>query len=224
MRGPGRVVPPCQPERASDARAACRGLGMRAVSGYDRGMNRRLFLSTAAVAIVGAGVATYFIGRKDAAPGATPGAAADTGAAASADASAGSLLAMSLPDVAGQTQALAQWRGKPMVINFWATWCAPCVREMPELEALSKKYPGVQLVGIGVDNVDNIRKFQEKVAVSYPLLVMGMSAIDTLRQLGNPSGGLPFTLVLKADGSISEKILGEIDPARLDASMASLVA
>ncbi|MFJ1299724.1 TlpA family protein disulfide reductase [Pseudomonadota bacterium AL_CKDN230030165-1A_HGKHYDSX7] len=185
-------------------------------------MNRRLFLSTAAVAIVGAGAATYFLGRRDAAPGTPP--AEGAGAAAGTEASASDLLALSLPDVAGQPQALAQWRGKPMVINFWATWCAPCVREMPELEALSKKYPGVQLVGIGVDNVDNIRKFQDKVAVSYPLLVMGMSAIDTLRQLGNPSGGLPFTLVLKADGSISEKILGEIDPAKLDASMARLVA
>lgn len=189
-------------------------------------MNRRLFLSTAAVAIVGAGVATYFIGRKADTPssGAGASAGAQSGQAAGAQPSAANLLAMSLPDVAGQTQALSQWRGKPMVINFWATWCAPCVREMPELEALSKKYPGVQLVGIGVDSVDNIRKFQEKVVVSYPLLVMGMSAIDTLRQLGNPSGGLPFTLVLNADGSISEKILGEIDPAKLDASIARVVA
>ncbi|MDQ8035417.1 MAG: TlpA disulfide reductase family protein [Bordetella sp.] len=184
-------------------------------------MNRRLFLSTAAIAIVGAGAATLYAGRKSAPADAAPGAAASGAAAASGTPD---LYALSLPDVGGQTQALAQWRGKPMVVNFWATWCAPCVREMPELDALGKKYAGVQFVGIGVDSADNIRKFQEKVSVSYPLLVMGMGAIDTLRQLGNPAGGLPFTLVFKADGSISEKILGEIDPAKLDASLAQLVA
>lgn len=131
---------------------------------------------------------------------------------------------MSLPDLQGKPQALSQWRGQPMVINFWATWCAPCVKEMPELDDMHKKAGKVRFVGIGVDTAENMRKFVEKVPVSYPLLVMGAGAIDVLRGLGNPAGGLPFTLVLNADGIINQKILGQIDPITLEKTVLALAA
>ncbi len=170
-------------------------------------MNRRLFFTAgAAVIVVAAGGLLYSRSRPAASPDPLQ-----------------QLLASSLPDLHGQPQALTQWRGRPMVINFWATWCAPCVKEMPELEALSKKAAKVQFVGIGVDTADNMRKFVEKLPVSYPLLVMGSAAIDTLRKLDNPSGGLPFTLVLNADGSIRQKILGQIDPNTLEKTVLDLV-
>ncbi|MBV7498343.1 MULTISPECIES: TlpA disulfide reductase family protein [unclassified Achromobacter] len=177
-------------------------------------MNRRLLLSAAvAVAATVAGGYTL-MGRKpknDAAP-------ADAG-----DPVAG-LMQMQLPDLNGASHSLAGWKGQPIVVNFWATWCAPCVKEMPALDALQKKYPQVRFVGIGVDSAANMQKFVEKVQVSYPLWVIGAGAIDTLRKLGNPSGGLPFTIVFNADGSINRKILGEVQPDDLDRTLSGLKA
>lgn len=177
-------------------------------------MNRRLLLSAAvAVAATVAGGYTL-MGRKPK----NDAALADAG-----DPVAG-LMQMQLPDLNGASHSLAGWKGRPIVVNFWATWCAPCVKEMPALDALQKKYPQVRFVGIGVDSAANMQKFVEKVQVSYPLWVIGAGAIDTLRKLGNPSGGLPFTIVFNADGSINRKILGEVQPDDLDRTLSGLKA
>lgn len=177
-------------------------------------MNRRLLLSAGvAVAATVAGGLTL-LGRKSQ----NPAAPADVG-----DPVAG-LMQLQMPDLNGATQSLSGWKGQPIVVNFWATWCAPCVREMPELDALQKKYPLVRFVGIGVDSAANMQKFVEKVQVSYPLWVIGAGAIDTLRKLGNPSGGLPFTIVFNADGGINRKILGEIQPDDLNQTLSGLKA
>ncbi|MGE8688251.1 MAG: TlpA family protein disulfide reductase [Achromobacter sp.] len=177
-------------------------------------MNRRLLLS-AGVAIAATVAGGYtLMGRKS--PG--PQAPADAGDPVAA------LMQQQLPDLNGASHSLSGWKGRPIVVNFWATWCAPCVREMPELDALQKKYPDIRFVGIGVDSAANMQKFVEKVQVSYPLWVIGAGAIDTLRKLGNPSGGLPFTIVFNADGSINRKILGEIQPDDLDRTLSGLKA
>ena len=78
-----------------------------------------------------------------------------------------SLFAQSLPDVAGKQQPLAQWRGKPMLVNFWASWCTPCVQEMPELSALQQELGpnSLRIVGIGIDSSANIREFAQKLSV-----------------------------------------------------------
>lgn len=178
-------------------------------------MNRRLLLSAAvAVAATVAGGFTL-LGRNKPQPAPAAPAAEDPVAA---------LMQLQLPDLNGATQSLAAWKGQPIVVNFWATWCAPCVKEMPELDALQKKYPQIKFVGIGVDSAANMQKFVEKVQVSYPLWVIGAGAIDTLRKLGNPSGGLPFTIVFNADGSINRKILGEIQPDDLSQTLSGLKA
>ena len=98
-----------------------------------------------------------------------------------------------------------------MLVNFWRPG-ALLRRKMPELDALQKKYPKVRFVGIGVDSAANMQKFVEKVQVSYPLWVLGAGGIDVLRKLGNPSGGLPFTVVFNADGGINRKILVKFSP------------
>ncbi|OZI20573.1 hypothetical protein CAL26_24085 [Bordetella genomosp. 9] len=136
-------------------------------------------------------------------------------ASAAGNASAG-LLAQTYPDLQGQPQPLAQWKGKPIVVNFWATWCPPCVKEMPELDELHKRHPQVTFLGLAVDTAANVVKFASKVPVSYPLLVTGPGSIDLMRKLGNGPGGLPFTLVLGADGGIRKQILGPVDMAELD--------
>jgi thiol-disulfide isomerase/thioredoxin len=183
-------------------------------SGYDRAMNRRLLLSAGvAVAATVAGGLTLMSRKSQNA--AAPAAESDPIPA---------LMQLQMPDLNGATHSLADFKGQPMVVNFWATWCAPCVKEMPELDALQKKYPHIRFVGIGVDTAANMQKFVEKVQVSYPLWVIGAGAIDTLRKLGNPSGGLPFTLVFNADGGINRKILGEIQPDDLNQTLSSLKA
>jgi len=174
-------------------------------------MNRRLFIySGVAVAAIAAGGYMYHARTS-----------VNEGALSSADPGV-ILRALTLPDLEGTPQSMAQWDGRPLVVNFWATWCAPCVKEMPELQMLQEKYPTIQFVGIGVDKVENMRQFLQKVPVSYPLLVLGGNAVDMLRQLGNPTGGLPFTLLFNADGTLSRKILGQIQVDDLDRSLKGL--
>ncbi|MBI3229133.1 MAG: TlpA family protein disulfide reductase [Burkholderiales bacterium] len=111
------------------------------------------------------------------------------------------LFAMSLPDSDSKVQALSQWRGKPIVLNFWASWCAPCVKEMPALSKLQTDFAprGVQVLGVGIDSPEAIAKFKQEHQISYPLLVAGIDGSELSRQLGNKAGGLPFTVLIGAD-------------------------
>jgi thiol-disulfide isomerase/thioredoxin len=180
---------------------------------YDRGMNRRQLLRTGAglLAALAAGAAG------ESAWAAVPTVQPTTAAALKA------LRTRPMADLQGATRRLADWQGRPMLLNFWASWCAPCVREMPELDSLQKQFPQVQFIGIGIDTAVKIRKFLLKVPVSYPLLVLGTSGIDTLRDLGDTAAGLPFTLILTADGSVKRSILGKIRPDDVRNTLASLV-
>lgn len=126
-----------------------------------------------------------------------------------------------LPDLDGAPQSVAQWKGRRMVVNFWATWCAPCVKEMPDLQAMAEKHPDKQIIGIGIDSTANIRAFLQKVPVTYPLLVAETGGVAILRQLGNSMGGLPFTLILDEDGRILHHVLGQIDPADIERRLAA---
>lgn len=123
---------------------------------------------------------------------------------------------LSLPDVSGQTIAFDEFRGRTVVFNFWATWCAPCIDEMPELSAMQTDMGerGVQVLGIGIDSDVNIRRFAEKYPMSYPLLVATGDALEWMRALGNTQGGLPFTVVVDPAGTIRTRILGRFsEPA-----------
>ena len=129
-----------------------------------------------------------------------------------------------LPDLTGSPIALKQLLGRPVVANFWATWCAPCVEEMPHLDALSKSLPDIQFVGIGIDTASNISQFITKIPVSYPLYVAGHAGIALVRELGNAAGGLPFTVLLDAEGRIFDTILGQVSPEDLKVKIGRLVA
>lgn len=142
-------------------------------------------------------------------------------AAPSADAAA-AFLADAFPDLQGVSTPLSRYAGRPLVVNFWATWCAPCVKEMPDLDALSRKYPGMTFLGIAIDTLPNVERFLQKVPVSYPLLVAGHGGIQKMKALGNSRGGLPYTVIFDASSRVFREILGQIDPADLDASLASL--
>lgn len=135
------------------------------------------------------------------------------------------LFQKSFPDAAGSQQAMSAFLGKPVVVNFWATWCPPCVHEMPDLQALSERHPHAAFVGLAVDTAVNVRAFAEnKVKVSYPLLVAGHEGIELMRPLGNSKGGLPFTVVFDAQGRVLERILGLVKPDSLDVLLSGLRA
>lgn len=116
----------------------------------------------------------------------------------------------------GKEQALTIYKGKPLVVNFWATWCPPCVEEMPDLDALSQKHENIQFVGMAIDTQRNVQRFLEKIPVSYDLYVPGHSGVKTMKDLGNTKAGLPYTLVIDAAGHIRHRLLGQINKQELD--------
>jgi thiol-disulfide isomerase/thioredoxin len=130
----------------------------------------------------------------------------------------------SFNDAGGKPQSLAQFQGKPLVINFWAPWCAPCVREMPELDAFAKevKAKQVNVVGIGIDSPSNIAQFAGKLKISYPIMVAGMGGTDLARDFGNEAGGLPFTVLIGADGQVKKTYLGSLKFDQLRADLEKL--
>jgi len=134
------------------------------------------------------------------------------------------LYAQSLNDLAGKPQSLGQWKGKPLLVNFWASWCAPCVQEMPELSELAAKEAGrrFNVIGIGIDSPANLNEFVKKTKVAYPLYVGGMSGTDLSRELGNTHGGLPFTVLIGPDGQVRKTYLGRLKFDELRADLAKL--
>lgn len=122
------------------------------------------------------------------------------------------LFAQTLPNPQGEIQALAKWKNKPLVVNFWATWCAPCVEEMPELSDLHVELApqGTEVLGIGIDSSENIARFAEKHRIRYPLFVAGAGATELARRFGNSVGGLPFTVLIDASGRVRKTYLGRL--------------
>lgn len=135
------------------------------------------------------------------------------------------ILALTLPDSGGSPQALEQWRGKVLVVNFWATWCPPCLREIPEFSAVSARYheSPVQFVGIGIDRPDNIRKFAEENKVAYPLLIAPLEALELTTPLGNTSRALPFTAIFDRRGELDFVKLGTLNEAELEGRIRALL-
>jgi len=136
------------------------------------------------------------------------------------------LYGQTLPDASGQPFPLASLRGKTVVLNFWATWCPPCVEEMPELSELHREISGRNgtVIGIGVDSPSNVREFADKHRFAYPLLVAGLTGTELARQFGNTSGALPFTVVIDAGGRIVERKLGRIRLATLRENLEPILA
>jgi len=108
--------------------------------------------------------------------------------------------------------AMATLRGQPLVINFWATWCPPCVKEMPELDLIAAQMPAAKVIGVAIDSKANVEAFLQKVPVSFPVYVAGHSGIEVTRGLGNNVMALPFTVLINARGELVSKVLGEVNP------------
>jgi thiol-disulfide isomerase/thioredoxin len=127
------------------------------------------------------------------------------------------LFALTFADADGRSQPLAQWRGLLLVVNFWATWCAPCVEEMPALDRARAIYRnrGVEVIGIGIDDAARIRAFRDRLGIGLPLLVAGMGGSELARSLGNASGVLPYTVLVAPSGAIWQRRIGQVQPDEL---------
>ncbi|MBN9367440.1 MAG: TlpA family protein disulfide reductase [Comamonadaceae bacterium] len=112
----------------------------------------------------------------------------------------------------GAPLAMAAFRGRPLVLNFWATWCPPCIEELPLLNRFygERKAQGWQVLGVAVDQPPAVRKFLEKLPLEYPVAIATSGGMQLGRALGNLQGGLPFTVVLGADGRIRHRKIGQV--------------
>ena len=128
------------------------------------------------------------------------------------------VFAARLADLTGGAPTLEQWRGRVLVVNFWATWCAPCREEIPVFVKLQERYGsrGLQFVGIAFDQPDKVAEFAREFRINYPLLLGGLETMELLRQAGNRAGVLPYTLVIDRSGNLVSREPGGLKETRLE--------
>ena len=120
----------------------------------------------------------------------------------------------SLSNLEGKSTPIGTWSGKSLVINFWATWCAPCRQEIPLLEGLATEWAGrgVQVIGIAVDHRDQVSAFARELNIGYPLLIGEQDALDVAAALGFDSPVFPFTVFTDRRGQVVALYVGELHP------------
>lgn len=128
------------------------------------------------------------------------------------DAAAQQVWALEFDTPEGSRLALNSLRGRPLLINFWATWCPPCVEELPLLNAfyLENQAKGWQIVGIAVDKLAPVQAFLARQPLAFPVAMAGMEGLALSKALGNLAGGLPFTVLLGADGRVLNRKIGKL--------------
>jgi thiol-disulfide isomerase/thioredoxin len=126
---------------------------------------------------------------------------------------------MQFPQPGGAPITMASLQGKSLVINFWATWCPPCLREMPALSRFQRQFANQnwQVLGLAVDSEQAVLAYLAKSPVSYPVALAGLEGVDLSRAWGNTSGGLPFTVVLDKMGQVLHTLSGEASDSQMAA-------
>ena len=142
-----------------------------------------------------------------------------------AQSGAAELLAAPFRDLSGAKRTLREWRGRVVVCNFWATWCAPCREEIPMLVAVRGVFAakGVEIVGIGIDQTEKVQEFAKTYNITYPVLIAEADAIELMRRLGNALGGLPYTVVLDRLGGVAHRRLGALTRAEVEKVLEGLL-
>lgn len=124
---------------------------------------------------------------------------------------------LALPDLSGTVVPLSRFDGKPVLLNFWASWCPPCVEEMPVLDDFARAHPDWAVVGIAVEPAEAARDYLVEHPVSYTVLVGNADTPDESLQFGNTRGVLPYTVLIGADGRIVKRHAGAFDRSALEA-------
>lgn len=133
---------------------------------------------------------------------------------------------VTLADREGKPRALSEWDGKPLVINFWATWCAPCRREIPMLNALARDTAaeGIEVIGIAIDFREEVLKFLDSTPIAYTVLIGEQDGMDAARAFGMASIGLPFTAFTDRQGRIATIHVGELHRPEADVILSAIRA
>ena len=123
-----------------------------------------------------------------------------------------------IADTNGQLRNIKDWDGKVILLNFWATWCPPCLNEIPGFIELQEQYgeQGFQVIGIAVDNEEAVHKYMNEVKINYPVMVAEFEAIELSSRYGNRIGALPYSVIINRKGEISDKITGELSKIKAE--------
>jgi thiol-disulfide isomerase/thioredoxin len=169
-----------------------------------------LLLLVAAIVALGAG---YWAAQLLHAPKAT-------------DDAASGFIDLSGTDLDGRPRQLSEWRGKVIVLNFWATWCPPCKEEIPLFIATQTRLgaSGLQIVGVAIDQPPEVAAYQQQAAINYPILIADTSVYKVMEVYGNTHAGLPFSVVIDRNGAVRQRKLGAFRGKELDDSLAPLLA
>jgi len=137
--------------------------------------------------------------------------------------SAWDIPAFSLEDTNGKTHSLSDWKGKVIMVNFWATWCPPCKYEIPEFIEYQDQYgnDGFQIIGIGIDDPNKIKNFARTLEINYPVLLATSSAI--MADWGNSDQVLPYSVVIDRDGSIRYIHRGQLSKLSFDSEIKPII-
>ncbi|MGR9115600.1 MAG: TlpA family protein disulfide reductase [Gammaproteobacteria bacterium] len=151
-----------------------------------------LFILAAVLALAGGVLAQHFIGSES-------------------QTNSAEVPAFNFPDLEGTIHSLPEWDGKVIIVNFWATWCPPCRKEIPEFVALQKQYgdKGLQFIGIAIEEKEPVDEFIDFIEINYPILIGADRGIELAQQLGNTIGAVPFSVVLDRQGRIVHRQPGE---------------
>lgn len=174
-------------------------------------MRQKIAMAIAAVAFAAAGVLAYQWRAGDSTPDPV--------------ATGQRVFAIKMSGLDGKAQSFEPWRGKVLVVNFWATWCGPCREEIPEFIKFQANFgaKGVQFVGIAVDTPERVSIYAKEMGINYPLLVGGVDTMDRARELGDRAGVLPFSLIIDRTGRVVATVVGVLKPDRLEKTLLPLI-
>ncbi len=124
---------------------------------------------------------------------------------------------LEFPGLDGDLVRMASFQGQPVLLNFWATWCPPCVEELPLLSSFYRENSAKcwQVLGLAVDQLEPVKRFLARSPVPFPVALAGLPGVELGKSLGNVSGGLPFTVVFGSDGRVAYRKIGKVSPANL---------